>query len=145
VSAESAGSVRVRVTGEPLTPQEALDAVADPSAGATCLFVGTVRDHGTEGAVTGLRYEAWDDLAVERLTRLGAELLERWSLARVAILHRTGELAVGEASVLVAASAAHRAEAFDACRHGIEELKRDAPIWKKEALATGDAHWVMGS
>jgi molybdopterin synthase catalytic subunit len=64
---------------------------------------------------------------------------------RVAIRHRTGELAIGEASVVVAVSAPHRAEAFEACRHGIERLKRDVPIWKKEALVGGEARWVMGS
>jgi molybdopterin synthase catalytic subunit len=63
----------------------------------------------------------------------------------VAILHRTGDLRVGEASVVVACSAPHRAEAFEACRHGIERLKEDVPIWKKEGLVTGEAEWVMGS
>ena len=63
----------------------------------------------------------------------------------MALLHRTGDLAVGEASVVVACSAPHRAEAFEACRLGIERLKDDVPIWKKEALVTGEAHWVMGS
>jgi molybdopterin synthase catalytic subunit len=64
---------------------------------------------------------------------------------KVAILHRIGDLAIGEASVVVACSAPHRAEAFDACRHGIERLKDDVPIWKKEALVSGEAEWVMGS
>jgi molybdopterin synthase catalytic subunit len=63
----------------------------------------------------------------------------------VAILHRTGELVVGEASVVIACSAPHRAEAFEACRHGIERLKQDVPIWKKEAFTSGEAEWVMGS
>jgi len=63
----------------------------------------------------------------------------------VALLHRTGHLEIGETSVVVCCSAPHRAEAFEAARHGIEQLKADVPIWKKEALATGDAHWVMGS
>jgi molybdopterin synthase catalytic subunit len=63
----------------------------------------------------------------------------------VAILHRTGELEVGEASVVIAVSAAHRAEAFEACRQAIERLKQDVPIWKKEGLRSGEAHWVMGS
>jgi molybdopterin synthase catalytic subunit len=64
---------------------------------------------------------------------------------KLALLHRTGELSIGDVSVVVACSAPHRAEAFDACRHGIERLKEDVPIWKKESLASGDAHWVMGS
>jgi molybdopterin synthase catalytic subunit len=135
----------VRVTTEPLSVDEALAFVADPGAGATCVFVGTVRDHSDAGDVTGLAYEAWDEMATERLRELAAQMLERWLTRRVALLHRTGHLQVGDASVVVAASAPHRAEAFEACRHGIEQLKVDVPIWKKESLVSGDAHWVMGA
>jgi len=119
--------------------------VADPKAGGTVLFSGTVRDHSNEGDVTGLDYEAWDELATDRLQALGREILDRWPVVKVALLHRTGHLDVGEVSVLVACSAPHRAEAFEATRHGIERLKTDVPIWKKELLASGDAHWVMGA
>jgi molybdopterin synthase catalytic subunit len=135
----------VRVTSEPIVVDEALAAVADPGAGGTAVFIGTVRDHSEAGDVTGLSYEAWDDLATERLGAICGEMLERWPLRKVAIVHRTGDLVVGEASVVVAASAPHRGDAFDACRHGIERLKEDVPIWKKESLVSGDAHWVMGS
>jgi len=135
----------VRVTPEPLSSEEALAFVADHGAGASCLFVGTVRDRSDAGDVTGLRYEAWDELAETRLREIAGELFERWPVLRVAVVHRTGDLSVGEASVVIACSAPHRAEAFDACRHGIERLKHDVPIWKKEALVDGDAHWVMGS
>ena len=135
----------VRVIPGPLSLDEATSFVADPGAGGTCVFVGTVRDHSDQGGVTGLTYEAWDELAVARLGEIAEELFQRWPVRRVALLHRTGELAVGEASVVVACSAPHRAEAFEACRHGIERLKQDVPIWKKEALESGEAHWVMGS
>jgi molybdopterin synthase catalytic subunit len=135
----------VRLSSEPLSVEDALASIADPGAGGTCVFVGTVRDRSDAGAVTGLHYEAWGDLATERLREIAAEMLDRWPLRRVAILHRTGDLAVGDASVVVACSAPHRAEAFEACRHGIERLKEDVPIWKKEGLVSGDARWVMGS
>ena len=135
----------IRVTAEPLSIDDAFTAVADPGAGGTCVFVGTVRDHSGGGDVTGLRYEAWDELAVKRLDEIAAEMLETWPLRKVAIHHRTGDLAIGEASVVIACSAPHRADAFEACRHGIERLKQDVPIWKKEALVSGEAHWVMGS
>jgi molybdopterin synthase catalytic subunit len=135
----------VLLTTEPLSVDSALVAVADPGAGGTCVFVGTVRDRSDQGEVTGLTYEAWDDLAVRRLTEIGEELHRTWPLRRVAVLHRTGELAIGEASVVVAVSAAHRAEAFEACRQAIERLKHDVPIWKKEGLRSGETHWVMGS
>ncbi len=135
----------IRVTADPLSVDEALAAVGDPGAGGTCVFVGTVRDHSDAGDVTGLRYEAWEELAIKRLQELAAELAEKWPVKKVAILHRTGDLEVGEASVVIACSAPHRADAFEACRHAIERLKEDVPIWKKEELATGEAHWVMGS
>ena len=90
-------------------------------------------------------YEAWDELAQRRLEELASELGARWDLRKVAILHRTGDLSIGDASVVIAVSAAHRPEAFEACRHAIERLKEDVPIWKKEELTSGDAHWVMGS
>lgn len=140
-----AARVLTRVQQGPLSLDELARAVADPAAGAVCTFTGTVRDHSEAGSVTGLTYEAWDELAEQRLAELAGEILERWPVSRVAIVHRVGELAVGEASVIVAVSAAHRAEAFEACRHGIERLKQDVPIWKKEGLVSGDAHWVMGS
>jgi molybdopterin synthase catalytic subunit len=136
----------VRVAEQPASVDEALAAVADPAAGGTCVFVGTVRDHSSDGAgVTDLTYEAWDELATERLGEIAAEMLERWTICRVALLHATGTLAIGQPSVVVAVSAPHRAEAFEAARYGIEELKRDVPIWKKEALTTGEADWVMGA
>ena len=135
----------VRVTADPIGADEALSFVADAGAGGTCVFLGTVRDHSDAGGVTGLAYEAWEERAVRRLEELADELFERWPLCKVSFLHRFGELAVGEVSVVVACSAPHRAEAFEACRHGIEQLKRDVPIWKKEHLVSGESSWVMGS
>jgi molybdopterin synthase catalytic subunit len=135
----------IRVTADPLDPAEAVASVADPAAGGTCVFLGTVRDHSEAGDVTGLTYEAWDELARARLVELGDELFEAWPLRKVSLWHRTGELEIGEVSVIVACSAAHRAEAFEACRHGIERLKDDVPIWKKEHLAVGESHWVIGA
>jgi molybdopterin synthase catalytic subunit len=138
-------AVLVRISADPLDVDEALSFVGDPGAGGTCVFVGTVRDSSPEGEVTGLQYEAWEELAGDRLREVASELFERWPVRRVAILHRTGDLTIGEMSVVVACSAPHRAEAFDACRHGIERLKQDVPIWKKEALVSGESQWVMGS
>jgi molybdopterin synthase catalytic subunit len=140
-----AGGVLVRVTDEPLTLAEVESFVADPGAGATCIFAGTVRDHSEAGEVTGLRYEAWEDMARRHLRELAQELGDRWPLRKVALLHRIGNLPIGAVSVIVACSSPHRTEAFEACRHGIERLKEAAPIWKKEELASGEAHWVMGA
>ena len=135
----------VRVTNGPLDPAEALAFAADPGAGGTVLFSGSVRDRSEAGRVSALDYEAWDERAAQELAVIGEEILSRWPVRKVALLHRTGRLDVGEISVLVCCSAPHRAEAFEAARHGIERIKKDAPIWKKEALVSGDAHWVMGS
>jgi molybdopterin synthase catalytic subunit len=136
----------VRIVAEPASVDDALAAVADPAAGGTCVFIGTVRERSTRGdAVTDLTYEAWTELATERLIEIADEMHRRWEICRVALLHATGTLAIGQPSVVVAASAPHRAEAFEAARYGIEELKRDVPIWKKEALTTGEADWVMGA
>jgi molybdopterin synthase catalytic subunit len=135
----------VRLISETLSIDDATSFVADPGAGGTCVFVGTVRDHSEDGDVSGLTYEAWDELAVARLGEIAEEMFRKWPVRKVALLHRTGELAIGEASVVIACSAPHRADAFEACRHGIERLKQDVPIWKKEALVSGEARWVMGS
>jgi molybdopterin synthase catalytic subunit len=134
----------VRITEEPLDPAEALAFCGATEAGGTVLFSGTVRDHSDAGEVSGLDYEAWGEMAESKMTAIGREILDRWPVARVALLHRTGHLDVGEVSVLVCCSAPHRAEAFDAARHGIERIKQDVPIWKKERLTTGEAQWVMG-
>ncbi|CAN5348615.1 molybdenum cofactor biosynthesis protein MoaE [soil metagenome] len=135
----------VRLTEDPLDPSEALTFVRDPAAGATVLFCGSVRDHSAAGAVVGLDYEAWRERASDRLRDIGAEILEGWPIGRAALLHRMGRLEVGEVSVLVCCSAPHRAEAFEAARHGIERIKDDVPIWKKERRTDGQAQWVMGS
>jgi molybdopterin synthase catalytic subunit len=135
----------IRVTSDSLRVEEALESVADPSAGGTCVFLGTVRDRSAAGEVIDLTYEAWEELANRRLSEISNEALARWDVRRIAVLHRTGRVAVGETTVVIACSAPHRADAFDACRHVIERLKQDVPIWKREALASGDAHWVMGS
>lgn len=134
-----------RVQPDPVSTDEALAFVTDPAAGGTCVFVGTVRDHSEAGDVTGLTYEAWDELALRRLDEIGDELFASWPVRKVAILHRTGKLGVGEISVVIACSAPHRGDAFEACRRGIERLKQDVPIWKKEALVSGEARWAKGS
>ena len=107
--------------------------------GAVVLFSGTVRDHA-EGrpGVTGLEYEAYGEQVDRRLAAIAAEMRSRWpGVGRLVMLHRTGELAVGESSVVVVASAPHRGEAFEAARWGIDTLKETVPIWKKETWAGG--------
>jgi molybdopterin synthase catalytic subunit len=128
---------------EPLPVAEALAWCTLPGCGGQVAFVGTVRDH-SEGrpGVRALEYEAYEEMVGPRLGEVAAEARRRWpGLGRIAMLHRTGRLGVGEASVLVVVSAPHRDEAFAAARYCIDELKAEAPIWKREHWA-GGSEWV---
>ncbi len=112
-----------------------------PDCGAVVLFSGTARDH-SEGRpdVTHLAYEAYEEHLLERFELLVAEIRDRWSeVRRVVIMHRVGEVPVGEASVIVVASSPHRDVAFEAARHGIDRLKATAPIWKREVWSEGES------
>jgi molybdopterin synthase catalytic subunit len=112
-----------------------------PSCGAVVTFTGTARDHseGRDGVET-LTYEAYESQAVARMTAVAAEARRRWAgVGRLALLHRTGTLAIGEAAVVVAASAPHRREAFEAARWCIDTVKETVPIWKRERWADGEA------
>lgn len=118
--------------------------VAHAGAGAVATFLGVVRDVNAEAAVTGIEYEAYGAMADRELRAILAEAEARWVGVRLAARHRVGYLAVGEASVAVAASSPHRAPAFDACRYVVEELKCRVPIWKREHYADGRRAWVDG-
>lgn len=122
-----------------------VEAVRAPDAGAVASFLGTVRSATGGVPVVALEYEAYEAMAVRTLRGIGAEIAERWPGARVAIVHRVGRLEVGEVSVAIAVSSPHRAESFAACRHAIERLKQDVPIWKKEIRADGSIWVGVGS
>ena len=124
-----------------LIPPAALREVEDPEAGAVASFVGTVRSHSRGRDVVHLEYESYEEMAEPMLARLGAELTERHGLCAVAIHHRLGRVDIGEASVVIAASAPHRSAALDACREAIETLKTTIPLWKKEVYAGGE-EWI---
>lgn len=115
--------------------------MADPRAGAIVTFVGTVRDHARGKRVRYLEYEAYAEAAIDTFAEIAAEIRQRWDVLGIAIAHRTGRLEIGEASVVIAVSSAHRAEAFEACRYAIERLKQIAPIWKKEVYDDGEV-WI---
>ena len=133
----------IALVDTPLDPAALLAVVADPDHGGTALFVGTTRRESGDREVAELRYEAYEELALAELRTIAGEA-ERAFGARVAVVHSTGIVAVGEASVAVAASAGHRPAAFDACRYVIDELKARAPIWKQTVYADGAATWVDG-
>ena len=130
-----------RLSAAPLDVAAMLREVSSPDAGAVASFVGTVRRRSRDRDVLHLDYEANEEMAEEMLARLGAELTERHGLTAVAIHHRTGRVEIGEPSVVIAVSSAHRAAALDACREAIETLKASIPLWKKEAYSGGE-EWI---
>ena len=116
-----------------------------PDCGAVALFLGTTRDHHDGRRVTRLSYEAYESMALAALATLEKRTLEQFAVATCSIVHRLGEVPLGEASVAVAVGAAHRGPAFEACRWAMDELKRGVPIWKKEFFAEGGEGWVKGT
>lgn len=143
MSEDRQGEDWVRLTPEPLSAAEACAFVVRPDCGALVLFAGTVRDHSPGRTdVRSIEYEAYEGPALERLRRIVGRMRARWpSLGRVVLWHRTGPVPLGDASVVVAVSAPHRAEAFAACRFGIDTVKAEVPIWKREHWE-GGAAWV---
>jgi MoaE-MoaD fusion protein len=135
------GQPRFSVQPEDLDPRQTESMVAHPGAGAIATFIGTVRDHGRGRQVTHLEYEAYAPAAELTMAQIGDEIRERWGIDHVAITHRIGSLAVGEASVVISVASAHRDAAFEACRYAIERIKEIVPIWKKEHYADG-AVWL---
>ncbi|MGH2364564.1 MAG: molybdenum cofactor biosynthesis protein MoaE [Chloroflexota bacterium] len=133
----------VRVQSGPLELAEVVAAVAHPSAGGVVTFSGVVRDHHEGKQVVGIRYDADEAMAEVTMRRIADDVRARWPEARIALLHRTGKLEIGEASVVIAVSCPHRAEAFAACEYAIDTLKQIVPIWKKEAYDTGEV-WLDG-
>ena len=135
----------VSVTADPLDVGSAMEFAADPSAGCTLLFVGTVRNHAPgKTGVSHLEYEAYAGVVEEKIAEVVAEAAARWPILKVVAHHRVGSLDVGEPAVVVAVSAAHRDAAFPAGRYLIDEIKARAPIWKKEHWE-GGAEWVAGA
>jgi molybdopterin synthase catalytic subunit len=137
--------VRVALTEAPLDPAALVAEVGRSDAGATALFLGTARDHSDgKEAVTHLEYDAYREHVEPKLSEIVAEALDRWPVLSVVVEHRVGIVDVGQASVAVAVSSAHRGDAFDAARYVIDELKKRVPIWKREHWP-GGAEWVEGA
>ena len=126
---------------------EAIDMAAvdrhleDRASGGRVLFEGVVRDRQHDRQVLSLDYEAYAEMACEQLQAIAATMTARWPIRRVAIVHRIGRILVGEIAVVVGVASPHRAEAFEACRYGIDAVKREVPIWKHEHYADGHSLW----
>ncbi len=132
---------RFVVTDNVLDPRKVENLVIDDASGALVTFAGTVRDNARGKSVSALEYEAYPPAAEKMLEQIGDEIFERWGISTVAIVHRYGLLQVGETSVVIAVSSAHRDAAFEACRYAIERIKVLVPIWKREIYEDG-AVWI---
>ncbi|MBA3481319.1 MAG: molybdenum cofactor biosynthesis protein MoaE [Pirellulales bacterium] len=132
----------IQLTTEPIDTQRLLELVQNPEAGAVVLFLGTTRQFTANRETMELHYEAYREMAESELAKLDAEARRRWSLIECAIVHRLGIVPLGEVSVAIAVSSAHRDAAFEAGRWLIDTLKESAPIWKQERWADGAVEWV---
>ncbi len=137
--------IHAAVVRAPIGPAEVLAHVGEDQDGATLLFLGVVRDHADGRPVAGMTYEAYEEMAAPVLDEIAREAAVRLGTDRVAVVHRVGELGVGEVSVAIAVSSPHRAESYDASRYVIEEIKKRLPVWKKEHYTDGQTEWVEGS
>ncbi len=131
-----------RITESEISLDEVRKAVAHPGAGGICIFHGVVRDHADGKSVSRLDYEAHESLAEKEMMRVLERVVVEHPGVRLAAVHRVGQLSIGDVAVCVAASAAHREDAFVACRKAIDRIKETVPLWKKEWGSDGGAHWV---
>lgn len=127
-----------------IATSEITAALKRPEDGALALFEGIVRNHSRGKQTLYLEYEAYEAMALAKMRDIGAQMKVQFAIDRLAMIHRLGRLEIGETSVLIAVSAAHRGAAFDACRYGIDTLKQIVPIWKKEYFADGGV-WAEGA
>jgi len=133
-----------RVTPQPLDVLELMRAVEDPGAGAVAVFAGVVRDENLGRRVEYLEYDAYPPMAEKKMRDIADEVRARWPVSGVAMAHRTGRLEIGEASVVIAVSSPHRADAIEACHYAIDRLKATVPVWKKEVFEGGE-EWLEGT
>jgi molybdopterin synthase catalytic subunit len=130
-----------QIISEPIDIEAVVSAVKQPAAGAVVAFVGTTRDHNEGRRVERLEYEAYEEMALIEMRKIGEAARRQWPIEDVAIVHRIGVVPIGEASVVIATSAAHRRAAFAACEFAIDRLKEVVPIWKKEHFEGGEV-WI---
>ncbi len=133
-----------RITAAPIDAAELVQRVRANEDGAVLLFMGVVRNHHAGRAVVGLTYDAYKEMATEKLEGICEDVSSQFEVGDIAVVHRVGELAIGEVSVAIAVAAPHRDAAYKASRQLIERLKREVPIWKRERYANGGEAWQEG-
>ncbi len=132
----------LEVSASPLQPEALLDFVRSDRSGGIDMFLGAVRNINEGRQVSGLSYEAYPAMCEKLLAEIILDAMERWPIHKIAAHHRLGSLALQDYAVIVAVSSQHRAEAFAACRHIIDEIKHSLPIWKKEHYVNHPSQWV---
>jgi molybdopterin synthase catalytic subunit len=137
----SGGTDLYRITEDPVSLDPLVASVARNTSGAVATFLGVVRGFARGRQVSWLEYDAYPEMATAKMRQIGEEIRTRWAVDCIAIVHRTGRLTIGEASVAIAVSAPHRREALHACALAIERVKEMVPIWKKEVWADG-SEWI---
>lgn len=137
--------MRTWITDSPIDTTAFLCTVGSAADGAVLLFLGTVREQNEGRPVRGMRYDAYADMAESVLAGIAREAAERAGTDRISVVHRVGELGIGEVSVAIAVSSPHRPEAFDAARYIIEEIKLRLPVWKHEHYTDGSGQWLDGA
>jgi molybdopterin synthase catalytic subunit len=138
------GAAYAAVTAGPIDAARLLGDVVTDDDGAALLFWGVVRNHNEGRTVSHLEYHVYAEMAERMMVRIAEEAIARFGVGGVRIVHRVGKLAIGEASVGVAVASPHRAEAYEASRYVIEELKKRVPVWKREGYVDGESEWVPG-
>ena len=133
----------MHITSDPILIDEFFSFLPDESCGALATFVGLVRNHDHGRRVKELYYECYPSMAEKMIDKLIKEAHEKWDIGEARVLHRVGPLAIGEAAVAIAVSAAHRDAAFQGCRFLIERIKQEVPIWKKQVFEDGVGEWVF--
>jgi molybdopterin synthase catalytic subunit len=132
----------ILITEKPIDLNDILLNSKDDSAGATSLFLGSVRDHNEGQNVSGIHYEAYKEMSQSVLLEIESEVLRKWDVKKFIAIHRIGDLKIGDVSVVVSISTEHRKDAFEACKYTIDTIKTRVPIWKNEKTESGQ-HWVQ--
>jgi molybdopterin synthase catalytic subunit len=141
-STEGIVTPMIEISARRIDAAAVTERVRSPHAGAVCTFLGTVRDLTDDRKTVALRYEAYPEMATKKMLELEEEARRRWPVIELAMVHRVGELELGEISVVVAVSCPHRGDAFEACRWLIDTLKEIVPIWKQETWEDGRQEWI---
>jgi len=138
-----AGEDFFRLTRDPIPTHDLTRQLTAPEDGAVVVFEGVVRNHSRDGKTLFLEYEAYEAMALRKMEEIGREVREKFPVDGIGMIHRLGRLEIGETSVAIVVTSAHRAAAFEACRYAIDRLKQIVPIWKKEHFEDG-AVWAEG-